>query len=347
MELAAIGYVVESRRLEGVRALLAKGVMDHADGSKNDCVKEIAARNSAEFVVEFLRAHCPPRRPASLTEARVHVSHAVSQLQAFMQEISRLPQIQGLSPVSRQDILAAINRLAESDDPRAVQSMEQLKAGRAEEAFQSVAALAADEERLAKGLAEGAEAGRERAAEYWADAGDVAVLVDMGQAVAAYEKSIELRPFERSVWVRYGRALWWLGRFRDALRTYTHLLGSFPEGHLILLLAVDPVTALANRQAYLERYPEASREIYDGMARIIVVLGLSIAELFRAEPSLVSSWIVRTGEPDGAKRPFTVEEADELIQTIVVRAYELGPLSVRTLRGVVIWKCWTKQRGSI
>jgi nucleoside phosphorylase/tetratricopeptide (TPR) repeat protein len=57
MEAAAIGAVVEPWKRNGVQLLVAKGVMDHADGTKDDSFKHFAARASAECVLAFLRRH--------------------------------------------------------------------------------------------------------------------------------------------------------------------------------------------------------------------------------------------------------------------------------------------------
>jgi nucleoside phosphorylase/tetratricopeptide (TPR) repeat protein len=57
MEAAAIGAVAH---LQGVPYLLVmKGVMDFADGEKNDHFKAFAARASAECLIAFLRQHWP------------------------------------------------------------------------------------------------------------------------------------------------------------------------------------------------------------------------------------------------------------------------------------------------
>ncbi|MFT3769331.1 MAG: tetratricopeptide repeat protein [Minicystis sp.] len=57
MEAAAIGGLAWARGLEHV--VVMKGVMDHADASKNDNFKGFAARASAECLLQFMRANLP------------------------------------------------------------------------------------------------------------------------------------------------------------------------------------------------------------------------------------------------------------------------------------------------
>ncbi|MCP4655008.1 MAG: 5'-methylthioadenosine/S-adenosylhomocysteine nucleosidase [bacterium] len=59
MEAAAIGMVAEVERVRWM--IVAKGVVDHADGEKDDSFRSFAARASAEFVLAFLRRELPSR----------------------------------------------------------------------------------------------------------------------------------------------------------------------------------------------------------------------------------------------------------------------------------------------
>ncbi len=64
MEASAIGAMAHLHRLG--YSIVMKGVMDHADGQKNDQFKSFAARASAECLIAFLRAHLPPRESESI-----------------------------------------------------------------------------------------------------------------------------------------------------------------------------------------------------------------------------------------------------------------------------------------
>lgn len=61
MEAAAIGAIAN---VSGIRMLVMKGVMDHADEDKDDGFKSFAARASAECLISFLRKNMTPESEA-------------------------------------------------------------------------------------------------------------------------------------------------------------------------------------------------------------------------------------------------------------------------------------------
>ncbi|WP_438010680.1 hypothetical protein WME89_19735 [Sorangium sp. So ce321] len=63
MEASAVGAIAELGRLDYF--LVGKGVMDHADGEKNDHFKPFAARASAECVIAFARQNLSSRGSAA------------------------------------------------------------------------------------------------------------------------------------------------------------------------------------------------------------------------------------------------------------------------------------------
>lgn len=108
LEMEAASVAASAWALDIPNWIVAKGVMDHADGSKNDDYKDFAARASAEVVWSFLIDR-RVKEPASILAGSV------------TQSASRLPEPRGSDPVLpptnlRRRSNAFIDRVTERDE---------------------------------------------------------------------------------------------------------------------------------------------------------------------------------------------------------------------------------------